>query len=274
MESLIAGSFSKSREQRRREMLPVLAQRLEHHRAHCPEYDRMLRVLGAPKAPDNLEDYPWLPVGVFKELELRSVPADSVARVVTSSGTTGARRSRVFLDRAAALAQQRALADTLSVLLGSERLPMLVVDSRTVTKGGGPLSARGAGVLGLMNFGRHHTFALDDEGRLDVMALRQFLERHGSRPFLVFGFTFMVWLHLVEAGREADLDLSNGRLLHSGGWKTLVDRAVDPIEFRRRLATDLGLVHVHNFYGMAEQIGVIHLEGPTGGHLYAPTSPT
>jgi hypothetical protein len=85
----------------------------------------------------------------------------------------------------------------------------------------------------------------------------------------MFGFTFMVWLYLYEAARELNLDLSNGILVHSGGWKKLADRAVDNAAFRRAFA-ELGLRRIHNFYGMVEQIGVVYLEGPSGDALYCP----
>jgi hypothetical protein len=155
-------------------------------------------------------------------------------------------------------------------VLGRERLPMLVVDSSAVVRDRRTFSARGAGVLGMMPFGREHVFALDADLQLDADAVRGFLARHGSAPFLVFGFTFMVWSHLYEPARAAGLDLTNGILVHSGGWKKMIDRSVSAAEFRRVLG-ELGLVRIHNFYGMVEQIGSVFLEGPEGdGSLYAP----
>ena len=34
--------------------------------------------------------------------------------------------------------------------------------------------------------------------RLDVAGLKAFLDEHGGRPFLMFGFTFMVWQYLLR----------------------------------------------------------------------------
>ncbi|YCK42474.1 hypothetical protein ACNF49_53060 [Actinomadura sp. ATCC 39365] len=117
-----------------------------------------------------------------------------------------------------------------------------------------------------MNFGRDHTFVLDEQGEVDAAAVEAFLARHGGEPFLVFGFTFMVWLYLLGLGA----DLSQGVLIHSGGWKRLAEQAVDNDAFRRRLASECGLTRVHNFYGMVEQIGTVFLEGPDGDGLYCP----
>jgi hypothetical protein len=111
---------------------------------------------------------------------------------------------------------------------------------------------------------------LDEEGQPDPEVLRTFLAQHGDQPFLIFRFTFMAWLYLYELARDKQFDLSNGILVHSGGWKKLADRSVDNATLRAAFAADTGLTRIHNFYGMVEQIGVIYLEGPEGEGLYCP----
>jgi hypothetical protein len=269
----VTGAFTLSQADRERRLLPELTALVAHHRAHCPPYRRILDALGSagPARPTyaTLADLPWLPVRMFKTHELKSVPDDAVVKVLTSSGTTGD-PSRIYLDRDAAADQTRALARTIQTVLGSRRLPMLVVDGRGVVGDRRSYSARGAGALGMVNFGRDHVWLLDERGEPDVQALRDFLDRHGSAPFLIFGFTFMVWRYLYEVARDHRLDLSNGVLVHSGGWKKLAEHAVDNAEFRRRFVEDTGLRSIHNFYGMVEQIGTVFLEGPSGGSLYCP----
>ncbi|WP_326630904.1 acyl-protein synthetase [Nonomuraea fuscirosea] len=246
-------------------LLPRLAALTERHREACPPYRRILDAIGSAPPYERVADLPWLPVRLFKTHELRSVPEDQVFRVLTSSGTTGQRPSRIYLDQEAAAAQTRMLAATVRAVLGERRLPMLIVDSRSVVRDP-TLSARGAGVLGMMNFGRDHTFVLGEQGLVDAEAVTSFLRRHGGAPFLIFGFTYMVWLHLLGLGG----DLSQAVLIHSGGWKRLAEQAVGNAEFRRRLAAECGLTRVHNFYGMVEQIGTVFLEGPDGDGLYCP----
>jgi hypothetical protein len=216
-----------------------------------------------------MSDLPWLPVRLFKTHALRSIPDEAVFKVLTSSGTTG-HVSRIALDREAAATQSRALSRTMQSILGPRRLPMLIVDSPAVVKDRTTFSARGAGVLGMMTFGRDHAWVLDEREAPDAPAVRDFLVRHGKEPFLVFGFTFMVWQYLYELARDEHLDLSNGTLIHSGGWKKLLDRSVDNAAFRGGFAADTGLTRIHDFYGMVEQMGVIYLEGPDGDALYCP----
>lgn len=260
--------FTLSQSEREAALLPKLIELTEHHRGRCEGYARILTALGnhAGRRYDAVSDLPWLPVRLFKNHALRSIDDGAVFKVLTSSRTSG-RVSRIYLDRDAAVAQQRALAATLRPVLGADRLPMLVVDTRALFDSR-QVSARGAGVLGMMTFGRDHTFLLDDQDRIDVTALHGFLNRYGQQSFLIFGFTYLVWLYLYEIARADGLDLTNGILIHSGGWKHMSDRSVEPSEFRHRFTEATGLVKMHNFYGMVEQIGSIFLEGREGGSLY------
>lgn len=241
-----------------------------HHYDHCLPYARILDgYWGGRRVAAGLADIPYLPVSLFKLRRLLSVSEEDVRVTLTSSGTTGQAVSQVLVDRESSMLQQKALANSLMHVLGPKRLPMLVIDTDAVFKDPKMMSARGAGVLGQMRFGRDHAFALDSVLRPDVGAVRAFLEKHGGAPFFMFGFTFMVWANFYERFRDLGLDLSNGVLIHSGGWKKMAEKAVDNQVFRASLNEAFGLTRVHNFYGMVEQIGSIFLEG-TDGLLYPP----
>jgi hypothetical protein len=263
--------FTLRQAEREAQLLPQLVELTEHHRTNSPEYARLLAAIGhRPGHPyRQLADLPWLPVRLFKNHALKSIDDADVFKILTSSGTTGD-VSRIFLDKEAAGIQQKMLSATLQTVIGPRRLPMLLVDTRALFKNRQMFSARAAGLLGLMNFGRDHTFVLDEDEQPDVDAVQDFLARHGDQPFLIFGFTFLAWLYLYELARKHALDLSNGILIHSGGWKKLTGLAVDNAEFRRRFAEDTGLTRIHNFYGMVEQIGSTFLEAPDASGLYCP----
>jgi hypothetical protein len=250
-------------------LAPVLAALTAHHRAHCAPYRRLTDVLGAAAAPAGMVDVPWLPVGLFKSHRLVSVPDAEITTTLTSSGTTGQVPSRIYLDTPTARRQARALARIMSHVLGPRRLPMMIVDSAGVLRDRTAFSARGAGVLGMMTFGARPCFVLDEQMQLDRAAVEAFLARHGGAPFLVFGFTYMVWAYFHQQVAGLGLDLSRGVLVHSGGWKKLLDQAVDNPTFKRELAAATGLTRVYNFYGMVEQTGSVFLEGDDG-LLYPP----
>jgi phenylacetate-coenzyme A ligase PaaK-like adenylate-forming protein len=242
------------------------------HRQRCDAYRR---ILGALKHdPDEISspfDVPMLPIGLFKSHALRSISEDQVFKVVTSSGTTGGAVSRVYLDAAAARVQTRTLASIMIHWLGSSRLPMIVVDSRSTVRDRRTVTARGAGIIGMATFGRDHFYALDDNMRLDRDGLAAWMNKHTGSPVLMFGFTFMVWEHLLGALDPGEVDLCNGILIHAGGWKKLAERAVGDRDFKAELERVTGLRRVHNFYGMAEQIGTAFVECERG-LLHAPNA--
>src|SRR5579872_1222435 len=251
-------------------LLDLLNETTRWHRARCVEYDRLLRILHPGfDAADRLDDIPFVPVGLFKTHKLLSVPTEAVTTILSSSGTTGQQVSRIYLDRVTAQRQTAALVHALSAILGTERLPMIIIDTEAVLRDPAQFSARAAGIRGLMNFGRQHFYALDQNMELDRQGLAGFVSKHGGRPFLMFGFTFMVWQYFYQRIAEAGMDLSRGILIHSGGWKKLQDQAVTNSEFKSRLHKSTGLKRVHNFYGLAEQVGGIFLEGEDG-YLHPP----
>ncbi len=261
--------YSIPQSEKERVLLADFNELTAHHRTQCPEYRRLMQVTGKNGPVGSLADIPFLPVGLFKSHRLSSVSSDAIFKTMTSSGTSGQQVSQIFLDKETAMRQTQALGRILGHVLGPVRLPMIMVETSTLISDRKRFSARAAGVLGLANFGRNHFYALDAEMQLDEAGLRQFLERYGSRPFLLFGFTYMVWQYFYQRIRELGLDLSNGILLHSGGWKKLEEIAVSNAEFKRNLEGSCGLHRIYNFYGMVEQVGSVFLEGEDGC-LYPP----
>jgi hypothetical protein len=137
---------------------------------------------------------------------------------------------------------------------------MLIIDAEETIKSRDSRNARAAGIIGLMSLGRKFTFSNDDDMNPSKNQLIDFLTEHGEKPFLVFGFTFMVWQYLYQPYKDLGLDMSNAILVHSGGWKNLVDQSVDNSVFRKSLYDSLGIKKIVNFYGMAEQTGSIFIE--------------
>lgn len=243
------------------------------HLDSCSVYREIIsRNRPAFKSIDRIEDVPFLPVRLFKHLELLSVPKDSIVKTVTSSGTTDQRVSRVFLDKETSINQTRTLVKILQEFIGVQRMPMLIIDHPNVIKNRQSFSARGAGILGLSNFGFDHTYALMDESmEIDHYRIDQFLEKHRGKKILLFGFTFMVWQYFVRKLESVSrrFEIDNGILLHSGGWKKLEAEAVSGDEFKARLDACSGIKRVHNFYGMAEQVGTVYMECEKG-RLHVP----
>lgn len=262
--------YSLPQVQREKLMLEGINALTARHHAACPEYAHILDgAWGGMVEAQSLAGVPYIPVSLFKSQRLKSVPDEAIRITLTSSGTTGQSVSEILLDVESSSIQQRALTNSLTHVLGKQRLPMLVIDTAAVFDDPQMMSARGAGVLGLMRYGRSHSFALTREIEPDAQAVRAFLQKHGDQPFFMFGFTYLVWKGLYQRFRDAGLDLSNGILIHSGGWKKMTEESVDNATFRKALADAFSLTNVYNFYGMVEQIGSVFLEGP-GGLLFPP----
>jgi hypothetical protein len=248
-------------------LLPRLRELTLHHLDHCPAYaDLVARVFPAVlrEGIRTLADVPFLPVSLFKNHVLKSIPDEDVVKVLTSSGTTGQKASRIHLDKETARLQGAVLVKLVQHFIGTSRLPMVILDCPGVVKDRSSFSARGAGILGMSQFGHRPFYALRDDLSLDLEGLRAYLQAAASPKILLFGFTYMVWQGLVETleGMGQTVDLSRGVLIHSGGWKKLQDKAVSPRQFNERLARVAGLGTVINFYGMVEQVGSVFFENP------------
>jgi phenylacetate-coenzyme A ligase PaaK-like adenylate-forming protein len=263
--------FSLDKIEKEKLLTTRLLELTKRHIANCPEYAAMMRGLSFDaERCSTYYDIPFIPVSLFKELELKSIPQESVFKVMTSSGTTGQAVSKIYLDKATASAQQKVLVRIVSSFTGSERMPMLIIDSPSVIKNRNMFSARGAAILGFSIFGSDRVYALDDDMKINLPALEAFIEKHKGKKILLFGFTFMVWLYLykelMKLGRS--LDLRSGILIHGGGWKKLANEAVSKDEFKQRLTEVCGLSGIHDYYGMVEQTGCVYMECEHG-HLHA-----
>ena len=244
------------------------------HQQNCPEYRRMLEAVGFDvDQAKSYKDIPFLPVRLFKQVDLKSVPQEEVVKTMTSSGTTGQAVSKIYLDKTTSANQQKAMVKIVSEFTGSGRMPMIIIDCPSVVKNRAMFSARGAGILGFSIFGAKKIYALDDDMKLDVEGVRAFLEKFQGQKILLFGFTFMIWQHFYKEllrlkGEGITFDLSNGVLIHGGGWKKLISEAVSHDEFHKRMQDACGLHDIHDYYGMVEQTGCIYMECECG-HLHA-----
>lgn len=266
-ELLAAAPYSVASADKDRMILAGLNELTRLHHARSEIYRRIIDTAwGGLKDYERIADVPFVPVSLFKELDLAST--DDHSLVLQSSGTSGQRPSRIFVDGETAGRQSSALLATFAPILGTRRLPFLVADTKAVLTAQS-MSARGAGVLGMMKFGARATFALGEDLVADKAAVREFVAKFGGSPFLIFGFTFLVWSALYAGFEDGELDLSNGVLIHSGGWKKLEADKVSNEVFRAALERRFGLTSIYNFYGFVEQIGSMFVEGDDG-RLYPP----
>jgi hypothetical protein len=188
---------------------------------------------------------------------------------MTSSGTKGQGVSRIFLDRTNATNQTRVLSKIYTSFIGAKRMPLLIIDTKSVIRDRNLFSARGAGILGFSMFGYDTTYALDDNMQMDIQAVEAFLNKHRDENILLFGFTFMIWQYFFKQLEQSGirLPLDCGIMIHGGGWKKLNENEVGNEFFKKSLEKICGIRRVYNYYGMVEQTGSIFMECEEG-HLH------
>ena len=242
----------------------------KHYQDSCAYRDMLDAISFDIDTATNYYELPFLPVRLFKELDLLSVPKEEIIKTMTSSGTTGQLVSKIYLDKETSANQTKALTKIVSNFIGKKRVPMLILDSSAVIKDRNMFSARGAGILGFSMFGSKRLYALDENMQLDISGIKDFLNEHKDETILLFGFTFMIWQHFYKELLKTDYhpDLSRGILIHGGGWKKLLSESVSPHEFKQKLYEVCGIKSVHDYYGMVEQTGSIYMECEQG-HLHA-----
>lgn len=225
----------------------------------------------------RLEDVPPLPVQMFKYFDLETCPKDQIIKVLRSSGTTESRPSRVPINKNTSVNQTRSLKSILSDYLGQKRRVFVVIDHEGMNSPKRELTARTAGIRGLSIYSKKIIYLLKETDgvlKVDPDAVADLINNYSNEEIYVFGFTYIVWtvfFRQMATLNPGGLKFKDVKLFHSGGWKKLREEAVSKEEFTASIAklfnTDPG--NVMDFYGMAEQTGIIFVDCAQG-HKHVP----
>jgi hypothetical protein len=247
---------------------PITRNLIKYSAGLLPEYANVINHWPvALNDARELEELPYLPVAVFKRNPpLALVPAEQFQRVLLSSSTTGQTPSRIAVDKITAKRMTKGVVSILKDFIGSERRPYCVIDSAIVNSSVSELAARGAAIRGLSPFASSTEYCcdLDAEGNLvlNENTVNDFAKSHKGQNVLLYGFTSLLWKHLIEPfyDRNISLSLTNAFVLHSGGWKKMVEAAVSKDTFIEKTAAVVGCPkeNIIDFYGMVENLGVIY----------------
>lgn len=265
--------YQKDKEEK---LLEILKLQLKENRKNI-NIDSMYKKLGLHiDSIDSLEDIPFIPVNMFKHYELRICRNEDVVRILNSSSTTGGIPSKVYIDKQTSIRQSKGLISTLKSFIGSDRKPMMIIDSKDVNSKQETISARGAAIRGVASFAKSMTYVMDNvDGDLmiNIARLKEFEEKYKDQEILVYGFTYIIWSRFVRILKEKDINLNfpNLKVIHSGGWKKLIENKVDKEEFNKSVAKVFGTKpeNVIDFYGMVEQVGVVFIDCKYG-HKHVP----
>ena len=213
----------------------------------------------------SLEDLPFISVRSFKNFEMLSTSRSKIYKILRSSGTSGTKLSQIFLDKKTSEIQQRSLMNISKDFIGSDRHPMLIIDSPKVIKKQKEFSARAAAILGFSIYAKDMTFLLNEKNEINYDILKKFISTNKNKKKIIFGFTFMVWQYFFEKIKKSkNYKFPNTLILHGGGWKKLNDKKISNQKFKNQIKKYLGIDKVMNYYGMAEQTGSIFFECKEG----------
>ncbi len=234
-----------------------------HHRAGCPDFGRLSA--NGDGGAASLDALPYVHVGVFKHLNLRTEASDiSHRRTLLSSATSTGASSKIAMDAQSSVMQSRSVANVLRDFVGESRRPLLVLDSSRSLRSRRQVSARIAAALGLQPLASEMRFLLGDAGDPDTMQwgeLEAVLGDHDA--VMIYGFTWILWfawgaVTMPDSVRAA-LRGKTIHFVHSGGWKKLEEQRVDRKRFDGALLQGLSPdSRVVDYYGLVEQIGIIY----------------
>lgn len=238
----------------------------KHHYKKSSHYKKIVDFMGYESLKKKkIEDLPYLPIRLFKKFDLLSIRKQDIFKILNSSGTSNSSPSKIYLDKENANIQIKVLNKIISGVLGNERMPMLIIDYNPKNFNRSKFNARLAAIHGFSIFGKDYTYILNKNGKINYKILNNFLKKFSSKPFFIFGFTSFVYQNLILKmdKKKIDYNLSNGILIHGGGWKKMEKQKIDNLRFKKELYNKMKLHHVFNYYGLVEQTGSIYIECPT-----------
>ena len=242
-----------------------------HHYNHCKKYKKIICNLKFKvKNKNKLENFPMLPVRLFKKFELKSIPQNKIVKLLVSSGTSGQAPSKIYLDKKNANNQVKVLDKIMSTILGNKRIPMLIIDQDPRLQDRSVFNARSAAIYGFSIFGKSHCYLLNKGNKVDYISLNNFLKKYGKGKFFIFGFTSLIYENLIQkiSIKLLKTNFHNGILLHGGGWKKLEKLMISNNIFKKKLIEKFNLKKIYNYYGMVEQTGSIFIESNKCGYFH------
>ncbi len=230
-----------------------------HQHAHCEPYARWCRSRATPESVTRWWEIPCVPSGAFKELPLRSFPAERTAKLFRTSGSSAARRGELYLDTLALYEASLVPSFERGVLPelrgGAARMPLLVLAPSAVEAPDSSLSHMFAvmlarrGAAGSGCFVRAGQLASDEL----LARLREFAARGEALALAGTAFSFV---HLLEAlalrGERLRLE-PDTRVLETGGFKGRArERTQAELYAEIEAALGVGQERIVNQYGMTE----------------------
>ena len=215
----------------------------------------------------SLADYPYLPVNIFKQINLSSVADESLIARLSSSATSGV-PSTVAIDALTSKRQMMASAKVMADYLGGKRRPFLVLDVDPLASASSEISARSAATRGFLILSSQSEYFLNEENGSLCVDFDKFdaslkTAEDAGQEICIFGFTYVLYHYIVKMMKNKGIKYNlpaNAKILHIGGWKKLESEKVSKEKFLNDVSDVFGVDHknIFDFYGFTEQMGLIY----------------
>lgn len=231
--------------------------------------------------PRELADYPYLPVNIFKNKRLSSVPNEKVNAILSSSATSGT-PSTIVIDSITSKRQIVASAKVMSDYLGRQRRPFLILDEDPLNLNSVEISARSVATRGFLILASKPNYFLINNNAQLSFAIDEFQKsiehlNNQDQEVCIFGFTYVLYHHVVKELMEKKIQLKlpdNSKVAHIGGWKKLESEKVTKEQFVSDVSQVFGVLkeNIFDFYGFTEQMGLLYVsvgDGPKTVSTYS-----
>ena len=213
----------------------------------------------------EISDLPFVHSSIFKNFNLISKNTSDKILTFSSSGTTSSKQSKINLDPKTSLLQSKALSKIFSEIINRDK-DIFFVENKNFLNSKESMSAKGAAIKGFSQLCNNKYFLLDNNNKINISILKDYLKKNQNKEFVIFGFTSSIWLNLIKEAKRKKIKLkkNQGILVHGGGWKKMHNERIDNDKFKNAVKSLLGLKQVYNYYGMIEQTGSVFLECEKG----------
>jgi phenylacetate-coenzyme A ligase PaaK-like adenylate-forming protein len=238
----------------------------QYHYKYSSEYRLISNILFKSISKiKKISDLPFLHVSLFKDFNLITKNKIEKVSIFSSSGTTGNKKSKIYLDYKTSILQAKTLSRIFSNIIDKET-DIFFVEKQNFLSSKDAMSAKGAAIKGFSQLCNNKYFLLNRKNKLDLKVLKKFLKKNNNKKFLIFGFTSSIWFNLINEMKKQKIKLkkNQGIVVHGGGWKKMDKFKVNNGKFKHDVKSLLGIKKVYNYYGMMEQTGSVFLECEKG----------
>jgi hypothetical protein len=245
----------------------------EHHYKNCKEFQLFCDKKNFKlNEKHTLEEFPLLPVSIFKKIRLRSTSEEQIVRTIKSSSTSGKQPSIIDLDKTTVNRQIVSLNSIMKNFLGDEKCSFIIFDEiKTIDTNKKNLSSRGSAIRGFLLFSKDYGFILNEDLEISEEKIQDLINRIDSENVCIFGFTWLIYSILKTNENNSNIKklfskLKKPKILHIGGWKKLQDISVSKEEFNTEISNifNTDVESVIDLYGMTETLGVVFPDCPSG----------